>query len=163
MMHDIVDSPLGNIILTSDGECLTGLYFDGQKYMPNVTQMTEKADNLPIFAEVRQWLRSYFAGDCPRNIPRLNPQGTDFQKLVWQTLFQIDYGMTLTYGDVARRVADRMGVPSMSAQAVGNAIGRNPISIIIPCHRVVGAKDRLTGYAGGLERKRWLLMNEGKP
>ncbi len=150
-------SPMGMIVLESDGEVLTGLRF---AEMPETslqtteTIPTDTQDTLPIFAEVRQWLDDYFAGKRPCNIPRLNPPGTDFQRHVWQRLFTIFYGQTKTYGEIARMVSCK------SARAVGQAIGRNPIALIIPCHRVVGAKGTLGGYAYGLDRKKQLLEME---
>ncbi len=153
-------SPLGRMVMASDGEALTGLWFEGQKYMPRLEGM-EINEGLKIFEEVRRWLDDYFEDKEPRTMPRLNPQGTVFRLRVWNVLMGIPYGQIMTYGDVARRVAGEMGVERMSAQAVGGAIGHNPISILIPCHRVVGANGELVGYAGGVERKRWLLFSEG--
>lgn len=150
-------SPLGMIVLESDGEVLTGLRFmessetQKQAIKPIPTDTT---DTLPIFAEVRQWLDEYFAGKRPCNIPRLNPPGTDFQRRVWQKMFTIFYGQTKTYGEIARMVGCR------SARAIGQAIGRNPIALIIPCHRVIGANGTLGGYAYGLNRKKQLLELE---
>ena len=147
-------SPMGMIVLESDGEVLTGLRFvESSKNQQQAIEPipTDTTDTLPIFAEVRQWLDEYFAGKRPCNIPRLNPPGTDFQRRVWQKLFTIFYGQTKTYGEIARMVGCR------SARAVGQAIGRNPIALIIPCHRVVGANGTLGGYACGLDRKKQLL------
>ncbi len=154
-------SPLGNILLHSDGESLTGLWFEGQKHAPKHDSNAISADDLPIFAETRQWLDSYFKGEKTSHFPRILLKGTPFQMLVWQHLTRIPYGSTLTYGAIARRIATEMGLKSMSAQAVGNAVGRNPISIIVPCHRIIGSTGSLTGYAGGIERKEWLLRLEG--
>ena len=142
------------IVLESDGEVLTGLRFvesseSPQKAIEDIP--TETADTLPIFTEVRQWLDDYFAGKRPCNVPRLNPPGTEFQHRVWKSLFTIFYGQTKTYGEIARMVGCK------SAQAVGQAIGRNPIALIIPCHRVVGANGTLGGYAYGLNLKKQLL------
>lgn len=150
-------SPLGRIILESDGEVLTGLRFVETVEAPQQAIETipaDTTDTLPIFAEVRQWLDDYFVGKRPCNVPRLNPPGTDFQRQVWQKLFSIFYGQTKTYGEIARMVGCK------SAQAVGQAIGRNPIALIIPCHRVVGANGSLGGYAYGLDRKKQLLELE---
>ena len=150
-------SPLGMIVLESDGEVLTGLRFMESSETQKQAIETLPADTtntLPIFAEVRQWLDEYFAGKRPCNIPRLNPPGTDFQRRVWQKLFTIFYGQTKTYGEIARMVGCR------SARAIGQAIGRNPIALIIPCHRVVGANGSLGGYAYGLNRKKKLLELE---
>ena len=150
-------SPMGMIVLESDGKALTGLRFvesseSPQKAIEDIP--TETADTLPIFAEVRQWLDDYFAGKRPCNVPRLNPPGTDFQRRVWQKLFTIFYGRTKTYGEIARMVGCK------SARAVGQAIGRNPIALIIPCHRVVGVNGSLGGYAYDLNRKKQLLELE---
>ena len=150
-------SPMGRIVLESDGEVLTGLRFvESSKNQQQAIKPipTDTTDTLPIFAEVRQWLDEYFAGKRPCNIPRLNPPGTDFQRQVWQKLFTIFYGQTKTYGEIARMVGCR------SARAIGQAIGRNPIALIIPCHRVVGVNGSLGGYAYGLNRKKQLLELE---
>ena len=143
--------------MESDGEVLTGLRFvDNPKAQQQAikTIPADTPDTLPIFAEVRQWLDDYFAGKRPCNVPRLNPPGTVFQRHVWQRLFTIFYGQTKTYGEIARMVGCK------SARAVGQAIGRNPIALIIPCHRVVGANGTLGGYAYGLDRKKRLLELE---
>ena len=150
-------SPMGMIVLESDGEVLTGLRFvESSKNQQQAIKPipTDSTDTLPIFAEVRQWLDEYFAGNRPCNIPRLNPPGTDFQRRVWQKLFTIFYGQTKTYGEIARMVGCR------SARAIGQAIGRNPIALIIPCHRVIGANGTLGGYAYGLNLKKQLLELE---
>lgn len=147
-------SPLGVILLTSDGVSLTGLWMDTQ---PRPSTESSKKDDLPIFCRTKEWLNAYFRGENPSvNALPLAPGGTNFQKQVWDILLQIPYGESRTYGDIAREIA-----PNMSAQAVGGAVGRNPISIIIPCHRCMGANGQLTGYAGGLDKKRWLLRHEG--
>lgn len=150
-------SPMGMIVLESDGKALTGLRFVESYENPTQaieTIPTDTPDTLPIFAEVRQWLDDYFAGKRPYYVPRLNPPGTDFQRHVWQRLFTIFYGQTKTYGEIARMVGCK------SARAVGQAIGHNPIALIIPCHRVVGANGSLGGYAYGLNRKKQLLELE---
>ena len=150
-------SPLGIIVLESDGEMLTGLRFvETSEDSPQTTEniSADSTDTLPIFVEVRQWLDDYFAGKRPCNMPRLNPQGTEFQRRVWQSLFTIFYGQTKTYGEIARMVGCK------SARAVGQAIGHNPIALIIPCHRVVGANGTLGGYVYGLNRKKQLLQLE---
>jgi methylated-DNA-[protein]-cysteine S-methyltransferase len=158
MLHtDTYLSPLGLIVLESDGKVLTGLRFVENSDTPQQTRETiseDTTDTLPIFAEVRQWLDDYFAGKRPCNVPRLNPPGTDFQRRVWQRLFTIFYGQTKTYGEIAKMVGCK------SARAVGQAIGRNPIALIIPCHRVVGANGTLGGYAYGVDRKKQLLELE---
>ena len=150
-------SPLGLIVLESDGEMLTGLRFvETSEDSPQTTEniSADSTDTLPIFVEVRQWLDDYFAGKRPCNVPRLNPQGTEFQRRVWQSLFTIFYGQTKTYSEIARMVGCK------SARAVGQAIGHNPIALIIPCHRVVGANGSLGGYAYDLNRKKQLLELE---
>lgn len=146
----VYHSPLGTILLNSDGHALTGLRFVSDTNQP----VNPSSPELPIFAQTRQWLDDYFAGKRPCDIPRLNPPGTDFQRRVWQSLFTIFYGQTKTYGQIAEMVGCR------SARAVGQAIGRNPIALIIPCHRVVGANGNLGGYAYGLDRKKQLLELE---
>lgn len=154
-----LDSPLGKIILRGDERALTGLWFDGQKYLPADLAELPVDANLPIFAEVERWLEIYFRGVEPDFMPAIRPEGTPFRQSVWAILCAIPYGGSLTYGEIATR----LGMPRMSAQAVGGAVGHNPISILIPCHRVLGADGSLTGYAGGLDRKRWLLeLESGK-
>ena len=150
-------SPLGRILLSGDGERLTGLWFEGQKDVPEGLGPEKQ---LPVFDSACRWLNLYFDGERPDFLPPLMPRGTAFQRAVWDILLAIPYGGTITYGQIARTLARDMGKPRMSAQAVGGAVGRNPISIIIPCHRVVGADGGLTGYAGGLERKAALLALE---
>ncbi len=151
------DSPLGGITLASDGRTLTGLWIDGQKhYGSTIDTLTEERANLPVFDYVRRWLDIYFSGHEPDFLPPLSLKGTPFQQRVWKELLTIPYGQTITYGELARRIGCR------SAQAIGGAVGRNPISIIVPCHRVVGTNGSLTGYAGGLDRKRALLELEQK-
>lgn len=154
------DSPLGGITMTADEAGLTGLWFDGQRDAA-VLDSTQKAPDLPVFEQADQWLDSYFSGRDPGFTPPLNAQGTAFRRAVWGILMTIPYGQTTTYGEVAEVVAARLGVARMSAQAVGGAVGHNPVSLIIPCHRVIGSDGSLTGYAGGLERKRLLLKLEG--
>lgn len=143
-------SPLGTIVIESDGECVTRLRFADDE------SIASAAPQVPVVTETFQWLDDYFAGKQPRNIPRLNPQGTPFQKKVWTALFTILYGQTKTYGEIAKMIDYR------SAQAVGQAISRNPISILIPCHRVICADGSLGGYAYGIERKKFLLAREAK-
>ena len=153
-------SPLGGMTLVSDGTALVGLYFDGQKYAAEGLDATHTQKNLPIFKEVRRWLDVYFSGRKPDFTPPTAPAGTAFQQSVWEILRTIPYGETTTYGAIARRIEQNTGC-RMSAQAVGGAVGRNPISILIPCHRVIGADGSLTGYAGGLDKKERLLQWEG--
>ena len=153
-------SPLGAITLASDGEALTGLWFDGQKYDRAILrgEQCEEAE-LPVFKEARRWLELYFAGKNPGFRPKLRLMCSDFRKLVAEILLDIPFGDTQTYGEIAAEAEKRSGHKT-SARAVGNAVGHNPISIIIPCHRVLGAGGQLTGYAGGMERKRYLLQKE---
>ena len=151
-------SPLGGMTLTSDGMALTGLYFDDEKDCPPKTRTHRKAR--PLFRTVKAWLDLYFAGKEPDFMPTLNPTGTSFQMSVWAILRAIPFGETTTYGAIAKQLEKNTG-RRMSAQAVGGAVGRNPISILIPCHRVIGANGSLTGYAGGLDKKEYLLELEG--
>ena len=145
-------SPIGPLLLVSDGTALTGLWMQRQNMD---TENWIQQDDLPIFTDVRNWLDAYFAGH-PRQIGfPLSPAGTEFQHRVWEILLTIPYGETTTYGAIAGQLGEKM-----SAQAVGQAVGKNPIGIIIPCHRVVGVKGQLTGYAGGIENKKWLLRHE---
>jgi len=148
-------SPVGKLLLTTDGTALTGLWLD--RDVPETWIHTREH---PVLTEALQWLEAYFSGTNPPLTVALAPQGTDFQQRVWKRLVTIPWGETCTYGDIAREMEAQTGKP-MSAQAVGGAVGRNPISIMIPCHRVVGAGGKLTGYAWGLERKLWLLRHEG--
>ena len=145
------DSPPGKILLACDDEGLTELWFYGQKYF---SVLDGRAYERPAIIEAKRWLDVYFAGRVPDFMPPLNPSGTEFQRRVWEVLLRIPYGQTTTYGAIARELGCR------SAQAVGQAVGRNPISIIIPCHRVLGSDGSLTGYAGGLKRKAELLRLE---
>ena len=156
MYHITYDSPLGEILLFSDGEALTGLYLPGQQARYEGTE-----GDSPVFDKVKDWLDAYFRGEDPEICFSLAPQGTLFQKMVWDILLTIPRSQTRSYGSIAREMARRMGKEKMSAQAVGQAVGSNPISVIIPCHRVVGANGQLTGYAGGLDKKIWLLKHEG--
>lgn len=163
MYYTTTDSPLGEIILSSAGEKLNGLWFTGQKYEREVlkkSDVVEENHNLPVFREVRHWLKIYFSGMEPDFMPGLEISGTPFRKLIARIMLSIPYGHTTTYGAIAKEAAREMGRDTISAQAVGGAVGHNPISILIPCHRVVGADGSLTGYAGGIQRKIWLLENE---
>jgi methylated-DNA-[protein]-cysteine S-methyltransferase len=155
------ESPLGGITLASDGEALTGLWFDGQKYYADTLQKEHKEKPLPIFREAERWLDIYFRGKVPDFTPRLHLRTTSsFRKAVWDILLTIPYGQTMTYGEIANRIAKQKGIARMSAQAVGGAVGHNPIALIVPCHRVVGTNGSLTGYAGGIDKKRKLLKLE---
>ena len=161
------DSPLGAMTMQSDGTNLTGLWFDD--VMMNETT-AEKDDAtmegsgqlLPVFRMTIYWLDTYFAGRVPELIPPLAWNDSAFRKMVWEQLLVIPYGQTVTYSDIARRIARRQGVEKISAQAVGGAVGHNPILLIVPCHRVIGVDKSLTGYVAGLERKRWLLNMESE-
>ena len=153
-------SPLGPITTASDGENLTGLWFDGQKYFPSDIGEEQSEDLSPVLELTDRWLDLYFSGRIPDFIPQLSPSGSAFCKSVWDILLTIPYGKRMTYGQIAKQIAEQKGLKRMSAQAVGGAVGHNPISLIIPCHRVVGADGSLTGYAAGLERKALLLKME---
>ena len=153
-------SPLGGITLASDGTALIGLWFDGQKYFADTLDDDAEERELPIFDEADRWLELYFSGRVPDFTPKLNMRTTPFRKRIWEILLTIPYGQTMTYGRIAERAAAQMGRERMSAQAVGGAVGHNSISLIIPCHRVVGADGSLTGYAGGIGRKIQLLQME---
>ncbi len=153
-------SPLGGILLSADEIGLTGLWFDGEKYYAeNLPEEYTEADT-PILSEAVRWLDIYFGGREPEFTPPLHPVGSGFRQEVWGILLEIPYGATITYGDIAKKIAEKNGLRKMSAQAVGGAVGHNEISIIIPCHRVVGANGSLTGYAGGIDRKTRLLELE---
>lgn len=154
-------SPLGNILLAADETGLTGLWFEGQKYFALYLDKNHEEKDLPVFKEARRWLDIYFTGKEPPFKLPLHFTGSPFQNEVWKILYSIPYGKTMTYGEIAQILAQKRGLPRMSAQAVGGAVGRNEISIIVPCHRVVGASGSLTGYAGGINKKIELLKLEG--
>ncbi|MDO5545137.1 MAG: methylated-DNA--[protein]-cysteine S-methyltransferase [Eubacteriales bacterium] len=143
-------SPVGTLYLTADAGGLTGIWMH-----------PKKTEDHPVLVQAKLWLDSYFSGNPVGCSFPLNPHGTAFQQQVWDILLTIPYGQTTTYGAIAREMAVRMGKEKMSAQAVGQAVGANPIDILIPCHRVVGANGKLTGYAEGLDKKEWLLRHEG--
>ena len=156
------NSPLGDILLAADEIGLTGLWFAGQKYYP--AQLTDSSEgSCPVLEQAIRWLDAYFAGDRPDFVPAVHLVGTQYQVAVWESLLTIPYGKTATYGAIGAMTAERLGKTRFSARAVGAAVGRNPISVIVPCHRVVGANGSLTGYAGGLNRKESLLTLEGTP
>jgi methylated-DNA-[protein]-cysteine S-methyltransferase len=150
-----IECPLGNLTALARGDALAGLWFAGQKHYPPGAEAWRQAPELPLFGQLSAWLRRYFDGENPPVDFTLCPGGSAFQKAVWDILLDIPYGKTSSYKDVAARLG------CGSARAVGGAVGRNPISILIPCHRVVGASGGLTGYAGGIARKQALLRLEG--
>ncbi|MGP1447919.1 MAG: methylated-DNA--[protein]-cysteine S-methyltransferase [Candidatus Limimorpha sp.] len=153
-------SPLGDLTLDSDGEHLIGLWFNPQKYHTAPLHGNRQEKNLPVFEQTRQWLDLYFNSRQPDFLPPLQMEGSGFRKAVWEILLGIPYGSTMTYGDIAQEIARQRGLKAMSAQAVGGAVGHNPISIIVPCHRVVGSNGSLTGYASGIDKKIKLLKIE---
>ena len=148
------ESPMGGISLAGEDNALTGLWFDGQEHFGSTLDQRVEEQWLPVFADAYRWLDTYFEGRIPGFTPKLDLRGTPFRQKVWRALLDIPYGETISYGELARRIA------CPSARAVGGAVGRNPISLIVPCHRVVGAGGTLTGYAGGLVRKQGLLHLE---
>lgn len=153
-------SPIGNILLAAEEGFLTGLWFEGQKYFALYLDERHEEKEIPIFERTKQWLDLYFSGKEPDFSVPLRFTGTDFQKEVWEILCSIPYGHTMTYGEIAKKLAQKRGKSSMSAQAVGGAVGHNGISILVPCHRVVGRDGSLTGYAGGIDKKEKLLALE---
>lgn len=154
MFFTDIPSPAGPLLLASDGTVVTGLWLEDQKYFAaGLDPAAQKAPALPVFRETRRWLEDYFAGRRPPTLPPLAPAGSAFRQAVWKKLLEIPYGQTRTYGALAAELGS-------SPRAVGNAVGRNPISILIPCHRLLGADGSLTGYAGGVEKKRFLLALE---
>jgi hypothetical protein len=157
-----IETPLGTVIASSDGQSLTGLWFAGQKYECAFVEGPVWDDSLPLWKDVKQALDAYFqgVGDVTSSVPIVFVGGTAFQKAVWDVLTEIPYQIVWTYKDVAERVGKKLGRKT-SSRAVGTAIGRNPISLFVPCHRIVATTGALTGYAGGVERKRALLMLEG--
>ena len=155
------DSPLGGILLAADEKGLTGLWFDGEKYYARCLPAEHREGSLPVLDDAKRWLDVYFTGQEPDFMPTLHISGSPFQLAVWEILREIPYGKTTTYGAIAKEAAARQKLNRMSAQAVGGAVGHNEISIIIPCHRVVGSGGGLTGYAGGVDKKAALLRLEG--
>ena len=156
----VYSSELGDILLAADEIGLTGLWFFGQSYFADTLPTEQIAQETPILTQAREWLDEYLSGKEPDFTPTLHPIGSPFRQAVWKLLLQIPYGQTTTYGEIARQLEKLQNRPHMSAQAVGGAVGHNGISIIIPCHRVVGTKGSLTGYAGGLDKKMALLELE---
>ena len=148
-------SPLGQLLITAQDDFITGIWYPDTHPVPAGAMLS---DILPVFRQIQMWLDAYFAGNpCEMHHLPLKPTGTPFQMLVWKLLLDIPWGQTTTYGNLAKQAAELLGREKMSAQAVGQAVGKNPISIVIPCHRCMGTGNTLTGYAGGLDRKRFLL------
>ncbi|MDE6313562.1 MAG: methylated-DNA--[protein]-cysteine S-methyltransferase [Lachnospiraceae bacterium] len=154
------ESPLGSILMAADEKRLTGLWFEGQKYFALYLQEENEEKELSVFEQAKKWLTIYFSGREPDFKVPLHFTGTEFQNEVWKMLYEIPYGQTTTYGHIAKHLAKKKGMERMSAQAVGGAVGHNEISIIVPCHRVVGSNGNLTGYAGGIDKKIALLKLE---
>lgn len=155
------DSPLGEIVIACDEEAMIGLWFSGQRHFANVLPDETVCRETPLLLSAKRWLDAYFSGRQPDFLPPLRYDSTPFRKAVCERMLQIPYGQTISYGEIARQIAKDRGIAKMSAQAVGGAVGHNPISLMIPCHRVVGENGNLTGYGGGLERKIRLLRLEG--
>lgn len=155
------NSELGDILLLADDEGLAGLWFEGQKYYARGLEPGYIEKDTPVIKAAKNWLVRYFAGEKPDINVKLHLKGTDFQLSVWEELCRIPYGRTSTYGQIAEKLASEKGISHMSARAVGSAVGHNPISIFVPCHRVIGSDGSLTGYAGGIDRKKRLLALEG--
>ncbi len=153
-------TPLGEVLLAASETSITGLWFVGQKHFDELTVNQYEEKEIPILIRAKKWLEMYFAGNEPDIELPIHFNGTEFQNEVWEILCAIPYGKTMTYGEIAKIIAERRGIKQMSAQAVGGAVGRNPISIIVPCHRVVGTDGKMTGYAGGINRKTALLKLE---
>lgn len=153
-------SPIGGILLAADETGLTGLWFEGQKYFAKSLDPTHEEKELAVFEQTKEWLTVYFSGREPDFMMPLHMIGSPFQLSVWEILRQIPFGETTTYGEIAKIIARQRGLPHMSAQAVGSAIARNKISVIVPCHRVIGTNGSLTGYAGGIDKKVYLLKME---
>ena len=157
------DSPVGRLVLAEKEGALVGLWTEGQKYfLSSVKEEMEENKESVVLKQTIAWLERYFKKERPqiKELP-LAPVGSAFRRDVWEMLCEIPYGETTTYGELARKIAEKRGIKRMSAQAIGGAVGHNPISIVIPCHRVIGSDGRLTGYAGGIEKKRMLLTLEG--
>ena len=153
-------SPIGGITMASNGESLTGLWFDGQKYFASTLSQRHMEKQLSVFDRTCEWLDLYFSGKSPDFMPPVFMYVSNFRRDVYEILMTIPFGETMTYKEVADLIAKKHRIISMSAQAVGGAIAHNPISLVIPCHRVIGTNGKLTGYAGGLDKKEWLLNME---
>ena len=157
--YTVYPSPIGDLYLAAAGDGLRGIWFVGGKYVPEMTGERLEPDHA-LFREAVRWLEDYFAGKRPDTARvKIAPQGSEFRQRVWREMLKVPYGSTTTYGAIAKTMERETG-KRVSAQAVGGAVAHNPISILIPCHRVVGSDGSLTGYAGGLERKTWLLNLE---
>jgi methylated-DNA-[protein]-cysteine S-methyltransferase len=156
-----IKSPVGILTVSSDGQNISGLWIAGQKYFAKTLGKDVLEQDLPVFKNVQKWLEIYFSGNEPDFMPPLMPKGSPFQKSVWNSLCKIPYGKTTTYGEIAKQFELENQGKHTSARAVGNAIGHNPVSILIPCHRVTGKTGHLTGYAGGIDKKITLLQLEG--
>lgn len=154
-------SPFGDILLAADDEGLTGLWFEGHRYYGDHLDPSHQDLETPAIQEAKNWLDTYFSGQNPKTTPPLHIIGSDFQKEICDIMLQIPFGQVRTYGDIAQEIAKKRGIKQMSSRAVGGAVGHNPVSIIVPCHRVVGANGNLTGYGGGIDRKIKLLTLEG--
>lgn len=157
-----MNSPFGSMTAASEGGSIIGLWFDEQKYFADTIKAETRESDLPVFKTLQRWLDCYFSGNEPDFLPPLAPEGSAFRKAVWTILLQIPYGQVTTYGDIAAQL-EKDRNKRQSAQAVGGAVGHNPISILIPCHRVIGADGSLTGYAGGIDKKLALLKLEKLP
>lgn len=162
-MHYIqyYDSPLGRILLSGDKETINGLWFSGQKYYASTLAPDHEEGETDALAQAKRWLDVYFSGKKPDFTPPLSMAATEFRKTVWEILLTIPYGQTMEYGQIAKQITESRNGVRTSARAVGAAVGHNPISLIIPCHRVIGADGSLTGYAGGTDKKERLLAMEG--
>ena len=163
IVYSEYNSDLGTLTLAADGNKLIGLWIEGQKYfLSTIEKAVTLDDSNTTIVKAKDWLDRYFRGERPSvSELKLAPSGSEFRRAVWKILCGIPYGEVITYGEIAKLIARQNGLSSMSAQAVGNAVGHNPISIIIPCHRVVGTNGSLTGYAGGIDKKIYLLRHEG--
>lgn len=154
------NSPLGRITLASNGNALTGLWFDGQKYFGSTLAKEYIPKDLPVFGQASHWLDIYFSGKSPGFTPLVSLNTTPFRKSVWEIMLKIPFGQTMSYKEIALKIAEQNGLGHMSAHAVGGAVAHNPVSLIIPCHRVIGSNGNLTGYAGGIDKKIKLLDME---
>lgn len=159
---DCYRCPIGKLIIVVEGDALVAIDFENSKYCLKDMQSKACNNSIQIVDSTKQWLQEYFSKKIPSFTPNIKLMGSSFRLAVWNLLLQIPYGRTCSYGEIAKIIAKEKGIEHMSAQAVGQAVGHNPISIIVPCHRVIGARGELTGYAGGLDRKKFLLELEGK-